>query len=201
MQITQIKQQKDKNRVNIYLDGKFSFGIDLENYVKLGLRVEQELTQEQIDEITKKAEFHKTFEKILNFAMVRPRSEKEYKDWMKRKKVSETIHDGLLKKLENFELLNDSKFAMWWVEQRNNFRPKPVRVLKLELRNKGLDKNIIDDVFENTQVDEAKIAKDLLQKNQYKWNKYDTQIAKRKRIEYLGRKGFSWDVIKKAIEN
>ena len=55
--------------------------------------------------------------------------------------------------------------------------------------------------MENTEVDDAKIAKDLIQKNQYKWKRYDTQTAKRKMTEYLARKGFNWDVIKKAIQN
>ena len=201
MQITQIKQQKDKNRVNIYLDGKFGFGIDLENFVKLGLRVEQELTQAQIDEITKKAEFQKVLAKILQFAMVRPRAEKEYRDWMKRKKVPESIHGDLLKKLKKFELLDDSKFAKWWIELRNEFRPKSVKILKLELRGKGIDINIIDDVFENFEVDESEIAKKEIEKKLYKWEKYDSQTAKRKMAEFLGRKGFGWDVIKKVIND
>ena len=67
--ITAIKPQKSKNRINIYLDGKFGFGLDLENFVKFGLKVEQELSEERIIEITKKAEFQKVFDRILFFAL------------------------------------------------------------------------------------------------------------------------------------
>jgi len=58
--ITAISPQKNGKRVNIYLDGKFGFGIDLENYVTLGLKVESDLTVEKVNEIIKKAEFQKT---------------------------------------------------------------------------------------------------------------------------------------------
>jgi len=197
--ITQIKQQKDKDRVNVYLDGKFGFGIDLENFVKLGLRVEQELTQEQIDEITKKAEFQKVLAKILQFAMVRPRSEKEYKDWLKRKKVPESLFEKLLAKLKKFDLLDDEKFAAWWVDQRREFRPKPKSILYYELSIKGINREIIRQVLDTVEIDEEKIAKNLLERNNYKWKRFDKVKSRQKKTEFLGRKGFGWDVIKKVI--
>jgi regulatory protein len=76
-QVSDIKPQKNKKRVNIYLDGKFAFGIDLDNLVKLDLKVEQELSDEEVADIIKKAEFQKTLDKLLRFATLRPRSEKE----------------------------------------------------------------------------------------------------------------------------
>src|SRR3972149_10018566 len=93
--ITAIKPQKNNKRLNIYLDGKFGFGIDLENFVKLKLKVEQELEDKQIEEIVKKAEFQKTFEKILRFVTLRPRSEKEISNWLRRKKIHESLHKDL----------------------------------------------------------------------------------------------------------
>lgn len=79
--ITAIKPQKKKNRVNIYLDGKYAFGLDLENFVKLGLKVEQELSEKGVSEIVQKAEFKKTLDKLLRYATLRPRSRKEIVIW------------------------------------------------------------------------------------------------------------------------
>jgi len=53
--ITSIKQQKNRNRVNVYLDDEFGFGIDLDNFVLLHLKVNQELTEGEVEEIVKKA--------------------------------------------------------------------------------------------------------------------------------------------------
>ncbi len=198
--ITSIKQQKNKDRVNVYLDDKFGFGIDLDNFVLLHLKVDQNLTETEIEEIVKKAEFQKTLDKLLRFAMVRPRAEKEIKDYFRRKKVHESLHDGLFEKLKHFELIDDEKFAKWWVDQRQNFRPKPKRILNNELRIKGISNEIAQKVLEDEVVDEEKMAKALLVKREYKWKNLEPRIAKQKMSQYLAGKGFSWEVIQKVVK-
>src|SRR3989304_1649696 len=145
--ITSIKQQKNKDRVNVYLDDVFGFGIDLDNFVLLNLKVDQELTEKEVEEIVRKAEFQKTLDKLLRFATLRPRSEKEVKDYFRRKKVHESLHEELANRLNRLELIDNEKFAKWWVEQRQNFKPKPKRIQNQELRIKGVDKEIIEEVL------------------------------------------------------
>lgn len=199
--ITSFKQQKDKNRVNVFLDGEFSFGIDLDNFVILGLKLNQELSEEEVNEIVKKAEFQKTLDKLLRFAMVRLRSKKEVKDWFRRKKVPEIIHEDLILKLTDFELLDDIKFAKWWVESRQEFSPKSKRVLNNELRIKGIDKNIIDNILSETEIDETKIAKEMLVKRESHWNFIDPKKKRQKMMEYLVRKGFDFSLAQKATKD
>lgn len=193
--ITSIKQQRNKDRVNVYLDDKFGFGIDLDNFVLLHLKVDQELTEKEVEEIVKKAEFQKTLDKLLRFAMVRPRSGKEVRDYFTRKRVPPFLHLELLKKLKHLELLDDEKFAKWWIDQRVQFKNKSKRVIQMELRQKGIDKNIIDDAFGETVIDEGKMARELLEKKAYKWKKLEPRLARQKMSQYLAGKGFSWDVI------
>jgi len=197
--ITSIKQQNNKGRVNVYLDDKFGFGIDLDNFVLLHLKVNQELTEKEVNEIVRKAEFQKILDKLLRFAMVRPRSEKEFKDYFWRKKVHESLHEDLLKKLQHFELLDDTKFAKWWVEQRGNFKPKPVRILKIELTQKGIVKEIIETVLGETKLDEEKMARDIIERKGYKWKNLPAREARQKMSQYLAGKGFSWDTIEKVV--
>ncbi|MGA2910332.1 MAG: RecX family transcriptional regulator [Candidatus Microgenomates bacterium] len=197
--ITSIKQQKKKDRVNVYLDDKFGFGIDLTNFVLLHLKVNQELTEKEVEEIVRKAEFQKTLDKLFRFAMVRPRSEKEIKDYFRRKKVHESMHENLFEKLRHFELLDDAKFAKWWVDQRANFKPKPKRILIQELRIKGIDKGIIDEVLGEEVVDEEKMARDLLEKKAYKWKGLEPRLRRQKISQYLAGKGFGWNVIEKVV--
>lgn len=198
--ITAINPQKNQKRVNVYLDDKFGFGIDLENYMKLGLKVEQELTEEEVEKIVKKAEFQKTLDKLLRFATLRPRSEKEVENWFKRRKVHESLHKELFNRLNQLDLVDDKKFAEWWVEQRQTFKPKSLRILNNELRIKGIKKETIEEVLGNTKVDEEKIARELLEKKNDKWKNLPKREANQKRYEYLARKGFSWDIISKVID-
>jgi len=102
--ITSIKAQKNKKRVNINLDGSFGFGLDLENFMKLQLKVNQELTQDEVNEIVKKAELSKCFEKTLRFAMTRPRSLKEVKDYFRRKEIDKSIQQTIVDRLVKLEL-------------------------------------------------------------------------------------------------
>jgi regulatory protein len=196
--ITSIKQQRNKDRVNVYLDDKFGFGIDLDNFVLLHLKVDQELTDKQVGEIIKKAEFQKTLDKLLRFAMVRPRSEKEVTDYFRRKKIHESIHSELLGKLKHLELIDDEKFAKWWVEQRQAFRPKPKRILNQELRIKGIKPEAIKKVLGEEEIDEEKMAKELIAKKAYKWKNLEARIRRQKMSQYLAGKGFSWEVIEKV---
>lgn len=198
--ITSIKAQKNQKRVNINLDGSFGFGLDLENFMKLQLKVNQELTQEEINEIIKKGELQKSFDKTLRFVMTRPRSLKEVKDYFRRKEIDKSLHETIIDKLVRLELLDDQKFARWWVDQRLAFKSKSKKDITFELRQKGVETNIIKNILDDSEIDEVKIAKELIDKKSYKWQKYDEKIRKQKISQYLAGKGFNWDVINSVVE-
>lgn len=197
--VTSIKPQKSKKRVSVYLDGKFGFGIDLENFMKLRLKVEDELSEEEVEKIVRKAEFQKVYDKLLKFVTLRLRSEKEINDWLRKHKVHKSLFKDLFNRLKRLELPDDEKFARWWVGQRMNFRPRAKRILNYELRRKGVDKNIIQDVLSEIKIDEEKIAKELLEKKKYRWKKLEKLEKRKKMSEFLGRKGFGWGTIKQVV--
>lgn len=195
--ITSIKQQKLKGRVNVYIDDEFAFGIDLDSFVLLNLRVGQILTEEEVEKAKNTSDLQKSLEKVYRFAMVRQRSEKEFKDYFKRKRFNDSNHQIILEKLKKLDFLDDSKFAKWWVDQR--IKTKSVRVIKLELQQKGIDRNTIEDILSEAPVDDEKLAKSLLEKKMYKWQNLDSKIAKIKKSQYLAGKGFDWNVIEKVL--
>lgn len=199
--ITALKPQKNKKRVNVYLDGKFSFGIDLDNLVKFRLKVEKQISENKVNEIVKEAELQKVFGKLIRFATLRPRSKREITTWFKKHKIYKGIQDVLINKLKRLKLIDDQKFAQWWVEQRMSFRPKSLRVLKLELREKGIDRSAIEDALSEVNIDEDKIAKELLEKKKYRWEKLPKLERKKKMSEFLARRGFGWSVIKEIVRN
>ncbi len=165
--ITSIKAQKNQKRVNIYLDNSFGFGLDLENFIRIGLRVNQRLTENEAKEIIRISELQKSFDKTLRFVMTRPRSLKEVKDYFKRKEIDSSLHKNILERIEKLELLDDQKFAKWWVDQRLEFKHKSKKDITFELRQKGIDTNIIKNVLDDSEIDELKIAKELIVKKNY----------------------------------
>ena len=199
--ITAIRPQKNNKRVNIYLNGKFSFGLDLESFMKLGLKVEDELTGAQVEKIVREAEFQKVYDKILRFAALRPRSKKEFKDWFRKHKVHKSLHKNLFERLKRLEFLDDKKFAVWWVEQRTSFKPKGKMALKFELIQKGIDRKVIQEVLSQVRIDEKKMATKILEKKAYKWKNLQGFDKRKKMADYLGRRGFDWNTINKVLKD
>lgn len=199
--ITEIKPQKNKKRVNIYLDGKFGFGLDLETLVKKSLKVGKVLDQDEIEKIVKEGELQKTYDKILRFAAIRPRSEKEFHLWLKKHKVHESLHRELLGKLKRLNFLDDESFAQWWIEQRQNFRPKSIKILKLELKMKGIDKETISNVLGSVDINELDIARNTLVKYERKWKGLNGFDRKKKIYTILAGKGFDGGLIRNILES
>ena len=214
--ITSLKPQKNANRVNVYLDGKFAFGLDLGNFVKANLKVNRELTEKQAQDLIFKNEFQKLYDRCLRLISARPRSEKEIRDYLtknlKKKNlpnrvtavtlVEKKLILEILKKLERQKLLNDHVFTVWWVEQRNTFRPRGKRGLLFELRQKGVDPKLAEKIIEET-VDELALVKQLLAKKLKltKVPKFPKDPKSRKKLTaFLARRGFGWEAIKKALE-
>lgn len=199
MKVTNLKLQKSQKRVNVYLDNKFGFGIDFDNLAIFDIRIGKELTREEINEIIKNAEYAKTLEKVLLWAQRRPHSKKEFLDYFKRKKVPEVLFDQLYEKIAYFGFLNDEEFAFWWARQRVEFKNKSIREIEYELKQKGVDKEIISKVKLMYGNSEEESAVKLIKKREHFFEKFDKNQAKQKKIEYLARKGFSFEIIKKVL--
>jgi regulatory protein len=195
--VTDIKPQKNGKRVNVYLDGKFAFGIDLVNLITAKVKIGSEFAQEKIDSIIKTAELQKVGDRLVEYATLRPRSNKEIKDYLKRKKVPEVLFEGLMLRLKRIGVGGDLEFAKWWVGQRMEFRAKSKRELISELRKKGISSEIISEVLSETDLDEAGSAQKLIDKLAYKWQNLPPNERKKKMGEYLARKGYPWEIIEK----
>ncbi len=202
MIVTDIQPQKLKcNRVNIYIDGKFAFSLDLEQVVKHGVKINQELTALQTEQLLKAKEFKLWYDRILKFLSFRPRSRKEITDYLNRKKAGETMIRLITDKLGRLQLINDTEFAQWLIKQRNTFRPRGKQLLKRELLQKGISREIIDEVLSSDEIKpEIETAGEILQKKLPLWQKLPLQKQREKTISYLGRRGFGWDVINTIIK-
>jgi len=199
--ITQIKSQKKSGRFNIYLDGRFAFGLSAETLTKTGLSVDQELSEKQIKELAFKNEFQKLYDKALRFLSFRSRSEKEIRDYLERKiRNQKDLVNRIIKRLKEQKLIDDQAFAAWWCLQRNQFRPRGKRMLTNELWQKGVDDQIAREVVEE-MVDEEKLARKIIQKKIKTLQKLSFKDRKQKLTQFLARRGFSWEAIKKIIDS
>lgn len=147
-------------------------------------------------------DFDKYYDKALRFLSFRPRSEKEVRDNLLKKKASPTIINMILQKLREQKFLNDREFTKWWIEQRTIVKPTGKRIIKIELQRKGIDKEMIEEVLENSEDlvhNELDMARELVQRKFNKYKNMDRQEVYRKLGGFLSRRGFDYDTIKEAL--
>lgn len=198
--ITAIKPQKNKKRFNIFIDGKFSLGLDVDTLVKEGLKENQEISSQDIEKLVKENEFQKLLDKALRFLSYRPRSEKEILDFLVRKQAGEETSKMVMVRLKDLEMVDDKAFSDWWVEQRKTFRPKGERGLKTELIKKGVNKELIKKATDGT-INEELLARESLKRKMETFKKFPPEKYRQKIVSFLAYRGFSWDTIKKILDN
>jgi len=153
-----------------------------------------------------KDEFEKGKQIAYRFLSYRPRSKKEVERKLKEKKISGENIVSIISLLEKNHYLNDREFTLNWVKYRMENRPLGRRSLEYELREKGVDSEIIKDSLDEVytgEFDEYEVAVRLAEKKISSLNKrkIEDNVIKRRLFSYLQRKGFSYDTIERVIEN
>jgi regulatory protein len=139
--------------------------------------------------------------KVSRYLSYRPRTKQEVKNYLKRKHCPGDLIQRIINDFVEEGLLNDEEFAQWWIDQRLSFKPRGKRALKSELYKKGVDSRIINK--ELAQIDESKLIKSarrVIKKRIDGWKGMEHLEKKKKISDYLGRRGFSWDITKRIID-
>src|SRR5262249_16003350 len=134
-------QQRHSERVNVFIDEEFAFGLDQLVLSEAGIAVGDELDTQQIEALKRTDDVAKALNDSLRLFAGRPRSTPELPNRLKHRGYDTLVIDSAIEQLRARELLDDSAFAAFWVENREANRPRGRRLLEVELRQKGVDRN------------------------------------------------------------
>ena len=239
--ITDMKQGvKNPNRVNVFINKMYAFSLDVAQVVDFKLKIGKTVSEDELAEYKKASEFGKAYQRALEWVLMRPRSVRELKDYLRRREmqneakerkkewdkdreIAELIAKGedvdaeklrkraertkakkmkqekydfkdlIVERLIERGYVDDRKFAEFWVENRFVKKGVSRRRLEQELMKKGIDKSIVVEVLSGSErSDEAEIRKMIVKKR----GKYDDE----KLVAYLCRQGFSYDLVKRLLE-
>lgn len=222
----------DQNRVNVFLDDRFAFSLDLTQVVDYKLKIGKFLSEKEKKELESASEFGKLYTATLEWVFIRPRSEKETRDYLKKKLYRRKLEnqqraknhqklqsdpslavrqqelrlktkplplfsiddiDKVIKKLVDRGYLDDRKFAIWYIENRNLKKGASRRRLEVELSQKGIEKSLISELLESSsRSDEAEIKKILEKKG--------AKLSPEKLLRRLISAGFPYDLSKQLLE-
>lgn len=213
MKITDISlQARDNNRVNVSVDGVYSFSLDITQVTDLSLKVGRELSDGELEKLQEESQFGKLYMRALEYCLRRPHSVKEVRDYLWRKTqptlrksqtgmnnpvaYSERVASRVLSKLQQKAYVDDEAFARWWVENRQLSKGVSRRKLTAELRSKGIHADIIAQMLEKTdRKDEQELRKVIAKKHR----RYAGD--RQKFVQYLVRQGFSYDDVVSALND
>ncbi|MBQ2695647.1 RecX family transcriptional regulator [Candidatus Saccharibacteria bacterium] len=253
LKITDIRQAvKNQNRVNVFVNDKYAFSLDIAQVVDLGVKKGAVITAEQLAEYKKASEFGKMYQRTLEWVLLRPRSVREVRDYIWRKlnraslgtasrrpvftgdarlrsrpfgspagrrlnteselsvcsaptavgqqppkdppEALSELSRRIIERLTSKGYVDDEKFARWYVENRFVKKGLSMKRLKMELMKKGVNQSVIEEVLADSERDDETEIRKIVAK---KRGKYDDE----KLMAYLVRQGFSYDLVKKAMED
>ncbi|MFF2532190.1 regulatory protein RecX [Brevibacillus sp. NPDC058079] len=203
--ISKIEQQKRNNsRYSLYLDDVFAFGISEDVYIRNRKKivVGNEIEQSFVDEVLIEEEMQKTMDSALRLLSFRIRSEYELRMRLRQKGYEDNWIDLALEKLRSYQYVNDETFAKTLAKDRQNIKKLGERGLKAELKQKGISQEIITQVVDELCSDEKELGQaiELCEKKLRSISGKDPiPKTRQKLMQFLVRKGYSFDIAGKAI--
>jgi len=194
VKVTAIKQQvKRQDRYSVYVDGAYAFSLSEAGLIDSKLVSGQELSGEQLKELKQAAGLDKAYSNALRYVVMRSRSEWELQDYFRRKGVDREAAEQIVVRLRRLDLLNDRTFAEAWVSNRRLLKNVSKRRLQLELRQKHVASDIIEQVLAEDEADERSILRQLIEKKRTRYP------DRQKLMQYLMRQGFGYDDITSVL--
>ncbi len=191
-------QQKNKERVNVFLDEEYAFSLEL--MAATGLRKGQKLTPAEIAALQAADEGKRAYAAALSFLGQRARSQAEVTQRLQQREFSEAVIEQTLARLQQDGYLNDVNFGQQWVANRQLFRPRSERALRYELRRKGMDTTHINAVLEEAEIDEDAAAWAALEPKIARWAELERTQFNQKAGGFLARRGFGHSVARRVID-
>jgi regulatory protein len=190
--ITEIKTQKNKNRVSVFIDGEFVCGIQTLTAVKYGVKEGAEFSVSRLTQIAEESDKQVASDKAMDYIQRRARSKKQMQKYLLGKDYSPALVDMIIKKLEYYGYIDDRKLALSYVGLKKDSRG--VNRIRADLMRMEIDKEIIDDALSS-----ASSQYEACLKYAQKFMKSKKNPTKPKLYAHLVGKGFAYDDIARAV--
>lgn len=199
--ITDIQEQKrNKNRVNIFIDGEFALGVDKYSAEKNGFKIGMSITKEKMEAVVFDSELEKAKGYLVDYLL--HKSKKEIERRLKEKEYSPRVIEALMDFIERYNVVDDTELARKISNDALFIKDQGRNKIRQKLKQKGIKEEDIDKAFSNIEFDdEVEAAKKALSKkiDTYKRKAKNDYDYKNKCYAYLYQRGFTGDVIEKAL--
>jgi regulatory protein len=201
--VTQIQEQKRRaNRRNVFLDGSFAFGCNLNVIARFRLREGMSLTAEEVEQIQRGEVRQECFDAAMRYLESRLHSRSELRRKLMRKEFGPSIIDGVLDDLTRMNYLDDSRFAVAKATSAARHKSHGPRRAMMELMRAGVQSEVAKKATAAVYDDKADtlaIAMKLAERQAGRLKRLDPAVAKRRLVSMLLRRGFDFEAIKPVV--
>ena len=196
--VTVVETRKNRQGVKVILDGGSACSLSLAVAAEAGLHKGQTLSIPEIERLKSTDQLHRSLNSALRYMSPRPRSEVEIRTRLSRHGFDTETIQKVLAELKKQGLVDDVAFAQFWRENRENFRPRSRRFMELELKQKGVDAEIIAEA--TVDVDDDQGAYRAAQKKARSLSGLDYPSFRKRMGSFLKQRGFDYELINRIID-
>ena len=198
-EITGIKaQKKNPERVSVYLDGEYAFG--LSRITAAWLQIGQRLSEEKINSLREQDESEVAYQRALILLNHQQRTSHEIRQKLIEKGFSSNRVEEVVDRLTQAGLVEDGHYALLWVENRNTYHPRSRRLIRMELRQKGVAEDQIDQALLGSAEDDELATQAAMQQIR-KYSDLDWPEFRKKMSAFLLRRGFSYGTVAPVVRS
>ena len=187
-------QKKDKERCNVYVDGRFYCGIKLEVAIKFHLKAGMQIEKSRLDEIQLETEKSQAMDKALTHLSASMKTKKQMRDFLSKKGYTEAVINYVIERLEYHKFVDDYAYCCAYVQ---SIKGKGKRALEVDLFKRGAEKEAIEAALDEAEEDVDEAAAIF---SKYMRGKVADKQTLYKAFKYLLSKGYGYDTAKSALE-
>ncbi len=185
----------------VTIDGERTLTITEETFIRFGLFDGQAMDPERLQEVELADGVSRAMTEAHRLIDHRMRTRRELAVRLRSKGRPDEVIDQVLDRLEHAGLIDDGRFARLWIDERLRRRPAGLSLLRRELRQKGIDAEVVDAALEESasREGESERAYEALRRQSHRYARLDRDAAHRRMVAFLGRRGFGQAVIYQVV--
>ncbi|TCL58403.1 regulatory protein [Kineothrix alysoides] len=200
MIVTKI-EELDKKRVRVYIDDEFAFVIYKGELRLYGLKEMKEVDGKAYGDLMSEVLPKRAKLRCMNLLKSKSYTERQLRDKLRQGEYTQELIEIALEYVKSYGYVDDERYCEDFIEYQ--MEKKSRKRMEQDLLNKGIDKNVIFEVFERmkeggNEPDEFSMAAKFLQKKKYDVNTATIE-EKRRLAAFLYRKGFGADTIRRVL--
>ena len=195
MLITAIEPKK-KGLSAVYIDGEFAMKIDTETLILNHIDIGSEIDDDILHNVLIKSQMNRCKERALRLISFRDHSKHELFEKLIQDYPEDTVN-STIERLEELNLLDDLSYAQRYTKDLCELKHLPPKGIRQKLLQKGIDRDIIDEVLDEFEIDELEQIRYIINKKYS--NITNDEKTKRRAVNALLRLGHSYQNIKTVI--